>query len=96
MNVEWTETALRHIWAARTFIARDNPGAARAVSGRIIRQVEALTVFSPSIGRPGRVAGTRELVVTKTPYIVMYSVSGETVYVLAVLHQAQRWPETLP
>jgi toxin ParE1/3/4 len=57
--------------------------------------VERLGAF-PAIGRPGRVAGTRELVVSGTPYIVPYRVRGERVQIITVLHSAQRWPDRLP
>ena len=46
--------------------------------------------------RPGRVAGTRELVITGTPYVAAYAVTAETIRILRVLHGAQRWPDELP
>lgn len=46
----------------------------------------------PGLGRPGRLAQTRELVVPGTPYVVPYTVKGDTVHILAVLHHSQRWP----
>ena len=49
--------------------------------------------MSPGLGRPGRVAGTRELVVSGIPYIVPYRVKGEVVQIITVLHGAQKWPE---
>ena len=48
------------------------------------------------IGRPGRVEGTRELVVAGTPYIVPYRVKAEIVQIITVLHSAQRWPDRIP
>jgi len=89
MTVEWTSRALHHIRAARAYIARDNPAAARAVTERIIDAVEALLSFSPRIGQAGRIEGTRELLVSRTPYIVVYTIGTDRVYVLAVLHHAQ-------
>jgi len=46
------------------------------------------------MGRLGRVAGTRELVLSRTPYIVIYEFRGpdEEIYILRLLHGAQRWP----
>ncbi|MCP3417984.1 type II toxin-antitoxin system RelE/ParE family toxin [Bradyrhizobium brasilense] len=44
---------------------------------------------------PGRVAGTRELVIPRTPYVASYLVDGETVRILRVLHGAQMWPDEL-
>jgi toxin ParE1/3/4 len=45
------------------------------------------------MGRPGRVKGTRELVIVGTPYIVAYRIKGDAVQVLRVLHGAQKWPQ---
>ena len=50
----------------------------------------------PESGRPGRVAGTRELVVTGTPYVAAHTVTAETVRILRVLHGAQKWPDEIP
>lgn len=95
MIIEWSPRALRNIRAARAYIARDNPAAATAVTERIIQQVETLVTFSPRIGRPGRLDGTRELVVTRTPYVVVYSIGADEINILAVLHHAQNWPKNL-
>jgi toxin ParE1/3/4 len=57
--------------------------------------VERLREF-PALGRPGRVAGTRELVIPGTPYIVPYRVTGEGIHVLTLMHSSQRWPERFP
>ena len=47
----------------------------------------------PESGRPGRLAGTRELVIPRTPYIAAYAVTADTVRVLRILHSAQMWPD---
>ena len=64
------------------------------VAGRIRATVDKLAEF-PNIGRGGRVPGTRELVVSRTPYVVAYVVDADDVTILAILHGAQRWPEAL-
>ncbi len=46
----------------------------------------------PECGRPGRVPGTRELVVARTPFVVSYRIAGREIQVLAVLHGARAWP----
>jgi toxin ParE1/3/4 len=51
--------------------------------------------MAPGIGRPGRIEGTRELVIHRTPYIAAYRISGNTVRVLRLLHGAQQWPEEM-
>jgi len=58
-----------------------------------IRAAVGRLAASPDIGRPGRVADTRELVITVTPYIVPYRVKGELVQIITVLHSTQRWPD---
>jgi plasmid stabilization system protein ParE len=61
---------------------------------RIVDHVELLT-DEPKLGRPGRVPGTRELVVPRTPYIVAYAVlSSDSIRILGVRHGARRWPES--
>ncbi|UFP96370.1 type II toxin-antitoxin system RelE/ParE family toxin [Gloeobacter morelensis] len=60
---------------------------------RIERSVQQLAQF-PLSGRPGRIGGTRELVVTQTQFVVAYLV-GEHIEILAVIHGSQIWPENL-
>ena len=76
------------------YIAQDNQTAADAVHAAILRQVGQLAEH-PRIGRAGQVKGTRELVVSGTPYIVAYRVAGQDVTILRVLHVAQQWPRQL-
>jgi len=80
--------------AIAEYIAQDNQTAAYAVHEAILRQVGRLAEH-PQIGRPGRVEGTRELVVSGMPYIVAYRVTDQDVTILRVLHGAQQWPKRL-
>jgi len=77
--------------AIEAYIRRDNPDAAVKTVLRVLDAVEQLSEF-PNIGRPGRVAGTKELVVGGTPYIAVYRVRENAVWVLRVLHGSRRWP----
>jgi len=45
----------------------------------------------PNRGRLGKKEGTRELVMSPLPYILVYTVRGDAVYV-RILHGAQQWP----
>lgn len=94
MQVVWTARALRDLASLRAYIAQDRPAAAERQVGRVVAAAARLGEF-PEAGRPGRRAGTRELVVSRTPYLVPYRVRGELVEVLRVLHGRQRWPDTL-
>ena len=92
MQVEWLRTALRNLDEEATFIAADDPRAARLVVERVLNAVEMLA-SQPALGRPGRVSGTRELVVAKTRYLIPYRVRGDVVEVLRVFHTSRRVPK---
>lgn len=91
MILVWMEQAERDKDGIIDYIAQDNPRAAVHVGDEIERQVEMLIEF-PNMGRIGRVEGTRELVISDTPYVVAYRVRGDSVIVLRVLHGARQWP----
>ncbi|MGA7685437.1 MAG: type II toxin-antitoxin system RelE/ParE family toxin [Terriglobales bacterium] len=74
------------------YITQDNPDAAARTVAAITKAVDALDDF-PALGRPGRISGTRELVVAGTPYIVPYRVRGEVVQLIRVFHATRKWPE---
>jgi len=94
MRVRWLRTALANLDAEAKYVARDSPAAAAKLVTVVNRSVQNLRRF-PAMGRPGRVVGTRELVVPGTPYIVPYRVRNDAIEVLRVFHAARRWPETL-
>jgi toxin ParE1/3/4 len=91
VRLEWTQKALGDLKEAGEYIAADNNGAARRMAERVLEAVEYL-IDHPNIGRPGRLSRTRELVVSGTPFIVVYWVRGSAVQILRVLHHARRWP----
>ena len=92
MRVRWLRTALRNLDEEASFIAADDSVAARLVVERVLEAVAQLAE-QPGLGRPGRVHGTRELVVSKTRYIVPYRVRSDTVEILRVFHTSRRLPE---
>jgi toxin ParE1/3/4 len=94
LRVEWTRQALADVDQIHDFIAARDPRAARAVVERIDRAITRLCEH-PRMGRTGRVAGSRELVVAGSPYIVAYRLRRRSVQLLAVIHAARRWPDRL-
>ena len=92
MRVRWLRRALRNLDEEAEYIARDNPQASARIVERIAASVDRLGKH-PASGRIGRVPGTRELVITGTPYIIPYRVRGDTVEILRVFHAARKWPE---
>jgi toxin ParE1/3/4 len=92
MRIIWSPTARDDLKHVRSYIARQNPAAAANVAKAILQAVQNLARH-PSMGRPGRLPGTRELVITGTPFIVPYTVRDQNVEIIAVLHGAQMWPD---
>ena len=94
MRVRWLVRALANLDAEAEFISRDKPQAAARLVQTIRKSVDLLQ-RNPALGRPGRVAGTRELVVPGTPYIVPYRIRDNEIHVLRVFHGARKWPSQL-
>lgn len=92
MKVVWFHRAVKSLEEIGDYIAQDKPSAAYEVVLRIKKAGDAL-VRNPSIGRPGRVEGTRELIVPDTPYILPYRIQGNEIQILHVFHAARQWPE---
>ena len=91
MDIRWTRTALANLDAIADYIARDNPGRANSFVGEMKAKTERLAEF-PAMGRPGRVPGTRELVVHDN-HVVPYRVKDGMVQILRVQHVARLWPK---
>lgn len=92
MRLRWLRTALRNLDDEATFISQDDPAAAIRVVHRVMQAV-ALLQEQRGIGRPGRVPGTRELLVPRTRYLVPYRVRGQTIEILRVFHMSRDLPE---
>jgi toxin ParE1/3/4 len=93
MTPIWSPEAIADLVALRAHIEQDDPAAAQRVALHIIHNVETLLPNSPEMGRPGRVPGTRELVIPRTPFIVPYRLVGNTIQLLRIYHSARQWPE---
>ena len=94
MIVEWSIFALADRSAIFDYIEADSPQAAVSVDARIQACVENLKRF-PKFGRQGRIEGTRELIISRTPYIAAYRIAEDTVRILRLLHGAQKWPDEM-
>lgn len=94
MKVVWSRRALRHLVFLREYIQKDSEQNAALIAKRILEAVDLLQT-QPEMGRPGRVVGTRELVIPDTPYLMPYRVRRERLELLAVFHGRQKWPAKL-
>lgn len=90
MRLVWTGTALADRRVIYDHIEAENPAAAVALDETFSRRAAQLP-FHPFAGRPGRVEGTRELVVHRQ-YILIYDTKDDAVRVLRILHAARQWP----
>jgi toxin ParE1/3/4 len=94
VRVEWLPVAERNRESQLAYIAQRNPWAAIDLGDAIEASVRNLA-DNPHMGRLGRVKGTRELVVSGTPYVIAYRVEPDAVVILRLLHGAQKWPGEL-
>jgi toxin ParE1/3/4 len=92
VTVRWLKTARNNRFEQLDYIAADNPTAATRVDEEIERQTDLLAQY-PNMGREGRVNGTRELVINRSPYIVVYRIKKDRIEIIRLLHGAQRWPQ---
>ena len=93
MTIAWTAKARQDLLDIAGYLAPRNPDAAHRMLAVIRARVGALEA-APYLGRAGRIAGTRELVITGTPYVVAYRVVANGVQILTVVHGARDWPST--
>ncbi len=94
MRVRWLKKAISDLDEAMAYIAQDDPEAATSVTLRVVWAVSLLKE-QPGIGLPGRVPGTKELIVQNTPFVVPYRVKDDTVQIIRVYHSYRIWPERL-
>jgi toxin ParE1/3/4 len=97
-KIVWTRPAVQDLDSIWEYLKQQSNKAAEQVQNRILKAVEKLSEF-PYMGRPGQLAGTRELVIPRFPYIVIYGVIETTepteVVIYRVFHGARNWQEAL-
>ena len=95
MEIKWLRKALQNLDSEATYIAKDDPAAARRVV-QCIHEAVGLLSENPALGHPGRIDGTRELVIPDTRYIVPYRVMQQLnrVEILRVFHASRKMPES--
>jgi toxin ParE1/3/4 len=93
--IDWLLEANQNRIAQLDYIAADSSLAAADQDDDLERQVNVLHQH-PKLGRPGRIKGTRELVIGSTLFILVYRLKGaHRIEVLRLLHGSQRWPPNL-
>ncbi len=94
MQVKWLRRALENLDEEAAYIAKDSP---RAAAEFVVHMRDSATMLAahPEMGRPGRIPGTREFVVTRFSYILPYRVRGGAVEILRVFHTSRQWPKRM-
>jgi toxin ParE1/3/4 len=93
MKIVWTKRASTHLRAAYEYWRNEkSEDAADLMLGRIFSTVELLENH-PELGRPGRIAGSRELALHPLPFLLAYRVRRSKIEIVALLHGARKWPE---
>jgi len=90
--VIWLNEALEDLQSIGDYIAQENIDSAHRVLTRIKAAADNLSRH-PEIGRPGRVSGTREIVINSLPYILVYQITSKDIRILAIMHTARKWPK---
>ena len=93
MRIIWQDEAERDLDGIADYILQDDPAAALRLIDTI-REATRVLSEHPNIGRTGRVAGTRELVIPGLPYILPYQIAGQEIRILAIMHASRKWPDT--
>lgn len=95
MTIRWTRSATRHWEESFQYIENENPHAARRIAQRIVDAIMMLAMH-PYAGRAGKATGTREFVVPKSPFIVVYGVDqrADVLSIYAVYDGRRRWPKS--
>ena len=89
----WQPLAKQDLESISRYISVDNPSAAVSVVSKIIHlTIDQLSAF-PDSGKIGRASNTRELIISKTPYIVVYRIKNERIDILAIQHTSRKWKE---
>ena len=91
MQVQWTNKAKKRLEEIEVYIGQDSPAAAKKVILTIIKKTAAQLSKYPDSGKPGRLMGTRELLFSDAPYLVVYTVRSNIMTILTIFHTAQNF-----
>lgn len=94
VKIRWTTQAADDLESMHEFVSESSLLSANAIVDRILADIDNLERF-PQLGRTGRIDGTRELVIPRTPFIVVYRLVSGQVEIVGVLHGSRKWPKNL-
>ena len=91
MKIKFSILAKKDMQSVWEYISKDNVQAAQQVMDRVLNTVSHMETF-PAIGVMGRVQHTREFKVANTPLMIVYKIRHDTLFIVRILHSAQKWP----
>jgi toxin ParE1/3/4 len=93
VKILWSAASVRHLEEVVEYLQGESSGLAITIRRRILETKRRIGQM-PYSGRIGRAPGTREAVVPRTHYIIVYRVEAQTIEILGIWHAARLWPET--
>jgi len=92
LKIRISKSAVIDLQQIEDYIQPSNPAAAARTVLRVLDAIKYLLTY-PTMGRLGRVAKTRELIISSTPFIVIYQIRGSIIVVLRIFHASRKWPK---
>ena len=93
MKVIWSASSVRHLQEVIEYLQLESAGGASKIRRRILETAKRIGQM-PQSGRVGRIEGTREAVVPRSPYVVVYQISVQQIEILGIWHGARVWPQS--
>ncbi len=91
MRIRWTRAAAEDLEHIKNYLTEHFPEFAESTMIELYETIRSLKTSSRR-GRLGREEGTRELVLTRLPYVVAYRIKEQAIEILHVFHSAQNRP----
>ena len=88
MKIRWQRQAAADLAEIHAYLTENSPSLAHPTVIEIHRAIHSLGDM-PLRGRPGVTKGTRELVLSRIPYLIVYRVQHNVVEVLYIRHTAR-------
>jgi toxin ParE1/3/4 len=93
MKMIWSAASVKHLQEVVDYLQGESSAGAVTIRRRILETVRRVGQM-PYSGRIGRVDGTREAVVPRSHYIVVYQVSSQAIEIVGIWHGSRQWPES--
>ncbi len=91
MKISWSNQSIVDLESIEKHIAQENPTAATRVIIKVLKLIEQTLTEFPGIGKPGRKKDTREFVIPKIPYTIIYKTNKNTLYMVRIFHHTQSY-----